>query len=128
MDNHLGAPPRNFQRGTAATAAGQALSTTLREFIEGMPKIELHIHIEGSLEPELAFQLADRNGIVVRKKDGAAYRDAAELRAAYRFRDLQEFLDLYYLGMNVLRKEDDFYDLTCAYLKKAASQNVTHSK
>jgi adenosine deaminase len=100
----------------------------LREFIDGMPKIELHIHIEGSLEPELAFELADRNGIVVRKKDGTPFRNAAELRDAYRFGNLQEFLDIYYLGMNVLRKEQDFYDLTYAYLKKVSSQNVTHSK
>ncbi len=104
------------------------MDSGLREFIEGMPKIELHIHIEGSLEPELAFKLADRNGIAIRRKDGVAYKNAAELRAAYRFGNLQEFLDLYYLGMNVLRKEADFYDLTRAYLKKAASQNVTHSK
>ncbi len=100
----------------------------LKEFIEGMPKTELHIHIEGSLEPELAFQLGDRNGIPIRKKDGTPYRSAAELRAAYDFGNLQEFLDLYYLGMNVLRNEQDFYDLTSAYLKKVASQNVTHAK
>ncbi len=100
----------------------------LREFIEGMPKIELHIHIEGSLEPELAFQLADRNGITIRKKDGTPYGSAKELRAAYRFGNLQEFLDVYYLGMNVLQTEQDFYDLTHAYLTKAASQNVMHSK
>ncbi len=128
MHNNLGIRPRNIQCGTVTIATERPSSVTLREFIEGMPKIELHIHIEGSLEPELAFELANRNGIVIRNKYGVAYRDAAELRAAYRFRDLQEFLDLYYLGMNVLRKEDDFYDLTCAYLKKAASQNVTHSK
>ena len=104
------------------------MNSDRREFIEGMPKIELHIHIEGSLEPELAFQLADRNGITIRKKDGTPYISAAELRAAYRFGNLQEFLDIYYLGMNVLQTEQDFYDLTYAYLKRVASQNVTHSK
>jgi adenine deaminase len=100
----------------------------LREFIEGMPKIELHLHIEGSLEPELAFKLAERNRVTLRKRTGAPYQDAAELREAYQFGNLQEFLDLYYQGMEVLRNEDDFYELTYAYLKKVASQNVVHAK
>jgi adenine deaminase len=104
------------------------MDSGLRRFIEGMPKIELHLHIEGSLEPEMAFELAERNGVALRKKDGAPYADAAELREAYRFGNLQEFLDVYYQGMGVLQEEVDFYDLTYAYLKKVASQNVTHSK
>jgi adenine deaminase len=100
----------------------------LKEFIEGMPKIELHLHIEGSLEPELVFELAKRNGVALRKKDGGSFRDAAELRATYVFANLQEFLDLYYQGMSVLRTEQDFYDLTKAYLKRVAAQNVTHTE
>ncbi len=100
----------------------------LKEFIEGMPKIELHLHIEGSLEPELVFELAKRNGVALRKKDGGSFRDAAELRATYVFANLKEFLDLYYQGMSVLRTEQDFYDLTKAYLKRVAAQNVTHTE
>ena len=102
------------------------MDAALREFILGMPKIELHLHIEGSLEPELAFALAARNGVVLKRKDGTAYENAAELRAAYQFSNLQEFLDIYYQGMSVLLTEPDFYDLTMAYLQKVASQNVQH--
>ena len=72
------------------------------------------------------MKLAKRNGVALRKKDGASYRDAAELRATYVFGNLQEFLDLYYQGMSVLKTEQDFYDLTKAYLKKVAAQNVKH--
>lgn len=100
----------------------------LRNFIEGMPKIELHLHIEGSLEPEMALKLAKRNGIALTKKDGAPYKDADELRAAYKFSNLQEFLDLIYQGMSVLKTEQDYYDLTMAYLQKIKSQNVIHTE
>src|SRR5882757_6630018 len=100
------------------------MDQALKKFIEGMPKIELHLHIEGSLEPELAFKLAERNGVTLRKKDGTSYQNAAELRDAYQFSNLQEFLDLYYQGMGVLKTEQDFYDLTMAYLQKVKSQNV----
>jgi adenosine deaminase len=93
-----------------------------------MPKIELHLHIEGSLEPELAFELADRNNLRLYQKNGAPHRSADEIRAAYRFHNLQEFLDLYYQGMSVLRTEQDFFDLTSAYLKKVAAQNVWHAE
>lgn len=104
------------------------MDAALREFIIGMPKIELHLHIEGSLEPELAFALAARNGVTLKRKDGEAYENAAALRAAYEFSNLQEFLDIYYQGMSVLQTEQDFYDLTMAYLQKIHSQNVRHTE
>lgn len=104
------------------------MNTVLREFIIGMPKIELHLHIEGSLEPELAFALATRNGVTLKRKDGEAYENAAALRAAYQFSNLQEFLDIYYQGMSVLQTEQDFYELTLAYLQKVHSQNVVHTE
>ncbi len=90
----------------------------LAKFIEGLPKIELHLHIEGSLEPELMFELAERNRVELLNMAGNPYRDVEEIRAAYQFGNLQEFLDLYYLGMSVLQTEQDFYDLTAAYLRK----------
>lgn len=91
-------------------------------FIAGLPKAELHIHIEGSLEPELMTALAARNKVALR------FGSIEELRAAYKFSNLQDFLDLYYEGMRVLLHEQDFYDLAMAYLKKAASQNVRHAE
>jgi len=96
--------------------------TDLARFIEGLPKAELHIHIEGSLEPELMLALADRNKVALR------FGSIEALRAAYRFANLQDFLDLYYEGMRVLLHEQDFYDLAMAYLRKAASQNVRHAE
>ena len=93
---------------------------TSKAFIQGMPKAELHIHIEGSLEPEMMFELAQRNGVALR------YASAEEARRAYDFGDLQSFLDLYYEGMQVLLYEQDFYDLTWAYLRKVSEQNVRH--
>jgi adenine deaminase len=92
----------------------------MREFITGLPKCELHLHIEGTLEPELKFELARRNGI------GLGYRTVEEMRAGYDFHDLPSFLACYYEGMSVLRTEQDFYDLAIAYLRKAASQNVRY--
>ena len=91
-------------------------------FIQGMPKVELHIHIEGSLEPELMFTLAERNGVALR------FKSIEEVRRAYQFSDLQSFLDIYYEGASVLLKEEDFYDMTWAYLEKVSSQNVRHSE
>jgi adenine deaminase len=88
--------------------------------IKRLPKCELHIHIEGSLEPELMFALARRNGIKLK------YPSVEALRQAYRFRDLQDFLDLYYQGMSVLVTEQDFYDLAWAYLERARADNVRH--
>jgi adenine deaminase len=80
--------------------------------IHDIPKAELHLHLEGSLEPELMVELARRNGVQL------PYGSVEEIRSAYQFNNLQSFLDLYYAGMNVLRREQDFYDLTWAYLHK----------
>jgi adenosine deaminase len=87
-----------------------------------LPKAELHLHIEGTLEPELAFELAARNGVTL------PYADTDELRTAYQFQDLQSFLDLYYELMAVLRTEQDFADLANAYLTRAAAQGVRHAE
>ena len=97
-------------------------SVVSKTFIQGMPKAELHMHIEGSLEPELLFELAERNGIPLR------YASVEEVRWAYDFSDLQSFLDLYYEGMQVLLNERDFYDLTWAYLQKVSAQNVRRAE
>ncbi len=91
-------------------------------FIEGLPKAELHVHIEGTFEPALMFEIAGRHGIAL------PYASVADLAAAYEFGNLQEFLDLYYQGMNVLIAEQDFYDLTWAYLQRARAQNVLHAE
>jgi len=92
------------------------------EFIAQLPKAELHLHIEGTLEPELAFQLAEKNRISI------PFESVDDMRAAFDFSDLQSFLDLYYASISVVRTEEDFHDLTMAYLKKAASQNVRHTE
>lgn len=89
-------------------------------FIAGLPKAELHLHIEGSLEPELMFELAQRNGIAI------PFASVDEVRAAYAFSNLQDFLDIYYQGMGVLQTEQDFHDLTAAYLARAHIDNVRH--
>jgi adenine deaminase len=94
----------------------------LASFIEGMPKAELHLHIEGTLEPELKFELAARNGISL------PYATPAEMRAAYEFDSLTSFLVGYYEGMSVLVTEQDFYDLAMAYFRKARSQNVVYAE
>ena len=95
---------------------------TMRAFIERMPKCELHVHIEGTLEPELKFALAERNGVTL------PYKSVQELKAAYDFDDLPSFLAVYYEGMSVLLKEPDFYDVAYAYLAKAHSQNVLYTE
>jgi adenine deaminase len=87
-----------------------------------MPKAELHIHIEGSLEPELIFQLAERNRVAL------PYASVEALRAAYAFNDLQSFLDIYYAGASVLLTEDDFFDMGWAYLQRAAADHVVHAE
>ena len=94
----------------------------LRHLLQQMPKAELHIHIEGSLEPELIFALARRNGVAL------AYPTVDALRAAYAFTDLQSFLDIYYAGASVLLTEQDFYDMTWAYLQRAQRDNVRHAE
>jgi adenosine deaminase len=91
-----------------------------RSLIARLPKCELHIHIEGSLEPEMMFALARRNGVRL------PYESVEDLRCAYQFRNLQDFLDLYYQGMSVLVAEQDFYDLAFAYLRRAHADNVRH--
>ncbi len=91
-----------------------------KELIETIPKAELHIHIEGSLEPEMMFALAQRNQVEL------PYSDIESIHKAYNFNCLQDFLDLYYKGMSVLLKEQDFFDLTWAYLLKCKAQNVVH--
>jgi adenine deaminase len=93
---------------------------THEALIRRLPKVELHLHLEGTLEPELAFSLAARNDVAL------PYGSVDAMRAAYRFTDLQSFLDLYYAGCSVLRREQDFYDLTWAYLERASADNVRH--
>ncbi|MBD3747582.1 MAG: adenosine deaminase [Sphingopyxis terrae] len=91
-------------------------------FIAALPKAELHLHIEGSLEPELMFELAQRNGIAI------PFATVDDVRAAYAFSNLQDFLDIYYQGMGVLQTEQDFYDLTAAYLARTHADGVRHSE
>lgn len=88
--------------------------------IDALPKAELHLHIEGSLEPELMFALAERNGVAI------PFASVEEVRRAYEFSNLQDFLDIYYQGMSVLLVEQDFFDLTIAYLERAHADNVRH--
>ncbi len=95
---------------------------SIERFIHDLPKCELHVHIEGTLEPELKFKLAARNGIAL------PFADPKAMRASYAFHDLPSFLALYYGGMEVLLKEPDFYDLTMAYLAKAHAQNVRYAE
>ena len=98
------------------------LNEQLRHMLQAMPKAELHIHIEGSLEPELIFELAQRNRVAL------PYASVEALRQAYAFTDLQSFLDIYYAGASVLLTEQDFYDMTMAYLVRAAADNVRHAE
>lgn len=92
------------------------------DLVARLPKSELHLHIEGTLEPEMMFDMAARNDVEI------PYSSVDELRAAYSFANLQEFLDLYYQGMNVLRHEQDFYELTLAYFRRARNDNVRHAE
>ena len=101
-----------------ARLAPERMAALLRE----MPKAELHIHIEGSLEPELIFRLAARNGVPL------PHPSVEALRAAYAFTDLQSFLDLYYAGAGVLRREEDFFDMAWAYFERAAADNIVHAE
>ena len=94
----------------------------LQDFIKKIPKAELHLHIEGTLEPELLFTLAKRNNIPLK------YTSVDELKKAYNFNNLQDFLDIYYQGASVLITQQDFYDLTRAYLEKIHTQNVIHTE
>jgi adenosine deaminase len=96
--------------------------SALPALLKRMPKAELHIHIEGSLEPEMIFKLAQRNGVALK------YPSVEALRRAYAFTDLQSFLDIYYAGASVLLQEQDFFDMAFAYLQKAAADNVVHAE
>ncbi|WP_432778502.1 adenosine deaminase [Burkholderia gladioli pv. alliicola] len=98
------------------------MTPNLQNKIALAPKAELHIHIEGSLEPELIFKLAERNGVKL------AYESVEALRAAYAFTDLQSFLDIYYAGASVLLQEQDFYDMTAAYVERALADKVVHTE
>lgn len=98
------------------------MTPTLAEKIAGAPKAELHIHIEGSLEPEVIFALAKRNGVKLSSESIEA------LKKAYEFTDLQSFLDIYYAGASVLLTEDDFYTMTAAYVERALADNVVHAE
>ncbi|MFC6622414.1 adenosine deaminase [Novosphingobium panipatense] len=96
--------------------------TDFDTFIEGLPKAELHLHIEGSLEPELMFELARRNAVAI------PFASVEEVRAAYAFSNLQDFLDIYYAGADVLRTRADFHDLAMAYFTRAARDGVVHAE
>ncbi|HEX4335156.1 MAG TPA: adenosine deaminase [Polyangiaceae bacterium] len=98
------------------------LTPHLVRLIDTLPKVELHLHIEGTLEPEMVFALAAKNGVKL------PYPDVAALRAAYEFHDLQSFLDLYYAGCDVLRTESDFHAMTDAYFRRVASDGVVHAE
>jgi adenosine deaminase len=98
------------------------VTASLDAFIAALPKAELHLHIEGTLEPELMFALARRNKLKLR------FRDVADVRAAYKFADLQSFLDIYYEGAGVLRTEQDFHDLAWAYFSRVAPMGVRHAE
>jgi adenine deaminase len=108
------------------TTAPDSLARIPRErlpaLLRAMPKAELHIHIEGSLEPELIFELAQRNKIAI------PYASVEALRAAYAFTDLQSFLDIYYAGASVLIQEEDFFDMAMAYFRRAAADKVVHAE
>ena len=108
------------------TTASAPLPSIPRErlpaLLRKMPKAELHIHIEGSLEPELIFALAQRNRVTL------AYPSVDALRAAYAFKDLQSFLDIYYAGASVLLTAEDFYDMAMAYFRRAEADNVVHAE
>ena len=98
------------------------MSEDMDAFIRGMPKAELHVHIEGALEPEMRLRLARRNGVEL------PYRTASELAASYKYQDLSSFLALYFSGMDVLQTEQDFFDLTYAYLQRMHAQNVVYAE
>ncbi len=95
---------------------------TMNQFIKELPKAELHLHIEGTFEPELMFEIAKRNDIILQ------YKSIDELKKAYQFDCLQDFLNIYYAGASVLIHEQDFYDLTWAYFEKCAEQNIRHTE
>jgi adenosine deaminase len=114
---------KTYTRGFTCISKDDSMTNShnaFHDFIRGLPKAELHLHIEGSLEPELMFALAQRNQVQL------PYASVEAVRAAYDFSDLQSFLDLYYAGAAVLQTEQDFYDLTAAYVQRALADNVRH--
>lgn len=113
---------RSFNHIPASYHAFLVSWINMKTFIKAIPKAELHLHIEGTLEPEMMMAMGKRNSVPL------PYPDAASVRKAYAFDDLQSFLDIYYNATSVLLHEQDFYDLTTAYLKKAAAQNVRHAE
>lgn len=113
-------PPHSSDTNTTSTIP--TLKVSMEEFIQGLPKAELHLHIEGTFEPELMFAIAQRNQVAI------PYESIEQVKKAYKFQNLQEFLDVYFAGADVLREEQDFYDLTMAYLIKIHSQNVVHTE
>jgi len=96
------------------------MSAAPHDWLNTLPKVELHLHLEGSLEPELMLDLANRNNIEL------PFETVEQVRCAYEFSNFQDFLDIYYQGANVLQTEQDFYDLVWAYLLKCQQQNVVH--
>ncbi len=110
----------NYKTRLNRTPIDSMESSYLKKVIHGLPKAELHLHIEGSFEPELMFEIANRNHIAL------PYDSIEAVKKAYQFNNLQEFLDIYYAGAQVLMHEQDFFDLTWAYLRKVHSQNVVH--
>ena len=94
----------------------------IKNLIENLPKAELHLHIEGTLEPEMVFSLAEKNKVNLK------FASIEKLKKAYQFNNLQEFLDIYYQGAQVLKTEQDFYDLTWAYLLKAQENKIIHTE
>lgn len=107
---------------TTLAAMAHIPAERLPALLRSMPKAELHIHIEGSLEPELIFALAERNGLQL------PYPSVEALRSAYAFTNLQSFLDIYYAGASVLLQEQDFYDMAMAYLERAAADHVVRAE
>ena len=104
------------------TGRADSMRSPIQRFIASLPKAELHLHIEGTLEPEMAFQLAAKHGVAL------PYAGIEAMRQAYQFANLQSFLDIYYAGAELLRDEADFHALTAAYLRKAHSQGVVHAE
>lgn len=109
-------------RWTRAAAPADGVDPALAKFITGLPKTEYHVHLEGTLEAEMKFALAARNGLKL------PFADVAAMKASYQYHDLPSFLAIYYDGMKVLLKEQDFHDLAYAYLAKAAAQNVIYTE